>query len=43
METEVIEIGVTPLGLVMRLLYPVMIGAAIVVTILVWKRRLKKN
>lgn len=39
----VIEPPLTPLGLAMRLVFPIIIGAAIVAAILVWKRRLKKN
>lgn len=42
-EMEVIEIGITPLGLAMRLVFPIIAGAAIVAIILVWKRRLKKT
>jgi hypothetical protein len=39
----VIEPRLTPLGVLMRLVYPIIIGTGIVVTLIVWKRRHKRK
>lgn len=43
MEIEATDSGTRPEALVLRLVFPIVIGAAIVAVILVWKQRFKKN